>query len=53
MVGKEGAVFMESIVSKGRILSRSESASLIPLQPIIFMDCLVDKYQCHVGNVIM
>lgn len=44
---------MESIVSKGRILRRSESAPLIPLQPIIFMDCLVDKYQCHVGNVTM
>lgn len=52
-IGKDGAMFMESIMSKGRILSRSESASLIPLQPIIFMDCLVDKYQCHVGNAIM
>lgn len=26
-IGKEGTVFMESIVSKGRILRRSESAS--------------------------
>ena len=45
-------MFMESILSKGRILSRSESASLIPLQLIIFMDCLVDKYQRHLGNAI-
>lgn len=42
-IGKKWSVFMEFIVNKGRILSRSKEASLIPLQSTIFMHCLVDS----------
>lgn len=38
-IGKKWSVFMEFIVNKGRILSRSKEVSLIPLQSTMFMHC--------------